>query len=137
MQFDIIDFHTHPFTCHKNNLCSYSEHCNMTVDTTIDLMNVHNVSKFCGSVICMQNSFNLENAWQAVKLSNDTALELAEIYNGRYIPGFHIHPHYITESCEEIERMNKAGVKLIGELVPYIHHWSSEDYTIKELYDFA
>lgn len=133
MQFEIIDFHTHPFTCHENNICSYSEHCNMTVDTTFELMKLHNVSKFCGSVICMQNKFGLENAWEAIKLSNNTALSLAKKYDGQYIPGFHIHPNYIKESCEEIERMGKNGVKLIGELVPYIHSWNSEDYTSKEL----
>ena len=133
MPFEIIDFHTHPFTCNKNNICSYAKHCKMTSDTTLELMNEHNVSKFCGSVICMQNKFGLDNPWQAVKLSNDTALELSKIYNERYVPGFHIHPHYIRQSCEEIERMNKEGVKLIGELVPYIHNWTAEDYTVKEL----
>lgn len=133
MQFEIIDFHTHPFTENANNLCSYSGHCHMSIDTTIELMDYHNVSKFCGSVICMQDKYKLNKPWHAVKLSNDKALELAKTYQGRYIPGFHIHPHYIRESCAEIERMNKAGVKLIGELVPYIHGWGSEAFTAKGL----
>lgn len=133
MQFEIIDFHTHPFSENANNLCSYGEHCYMSAMTTIELMDFHNVSKFCGSVICMQDKYKLDTPWQAVKLSNDTALELVKKYEGRYIPGFHIHPHYIRESCEEIERMHKAGVRLIGELVPYIHGWGTEDYIEKGL----
>jgi predicted TIM-barrel fold metal-dependent hydrolase len=36
----------------------------------------------------------------------------------------------MKESCEEIERMSKMGVRLIGELVPYMHGW--QDYSCKE-----
>lgn len=140
MQFEIIDFHTHPFSCNEDNICPYSEHCQMTPDTTAELMKIHGVSKFCGSVLCTQKRFGLENPWQAVKKSNDTALELAKKYNGSYVPGFHIHPDYVRESCEEIERMNKMGIKLIGELVPYMHGWRAEDYTLEgidEILDLA
>lgn len=42
---------------------------------------------------------------------------------------FHVHPGYIRESCEEIEKMSKRGNRLIGELVPYIHGW--KDYASK------
>ena len=131
--FEIIDFHTHPYTYDKNNLCPYASHCGMTPDTTIELMDTHNVSKFCGSVICFKDRESHKTQWETVKLSNDLALQLADKYNGRYIPGFHVHPSYVKESCEEIERMHKAGVKLIGELVPYIHGWPAQDYTTKEL----
>lgn len=130
MDFEIIDFHTHPFDCQKNNLCPYGEHCGMNTDTTKELMDFHKISHFCGSVICMKDRYGLENDWQAVKMSNDLALDLAKKYNGQYIPGFHIHPGYVKESCEEIERMHKAGVNLIGELVPYLHGWGTENFTM-------
>jgi len=133
MEFEIIDFHTHPFTCDDNNLCPYASHCNMTPYTTIELMDTHNVINFCGSVICFKDREGHENQWQTVKQSNDLALELAKKYDGRYIPGFHVHPSYVRESCEEVERMGKLGIKLLGELVPYIHGWPAQDYTTKEL----
>ena len=53
------------------------------------------------------------------KKNNDTALELKKVYGDFYIPGFHIHPAYQEESVSEIKRMDKLGIKLIGELVPY------------------
>ena len=49
------------------------------------------------------------------------------MYGDFYIPGFHVHPVYVAESCAEIERMAGLGVRLIGELVPYAHGWS--DYS--------
>lgn len=133
MDFEIIDFHTHPFNSSKNNICPYGEHCGMTEDTTLELMDIHNVSKFCGSVICRKSEYELENDWQAVRMSNDTALKLMKKYNGRYIPGFHIHPGYVRESCEEIEKMSKLGLNLIGELVPYMHGWGEDGYNHKNI----
>ena len=53
------------------------------------------------------------------------ALKLQEMYGDFYIPGFAVHPSFVKESCEEIERMSSLGVNLIGELVPYMHGWGS------------
>ncbi|MBR5088983.1 MAG: amidohydrolase family protein, partial [Ruminiclostridium sp.] len=41
-------------------------------------------------------------------------------------------PGFVSESVAEIERMSRNGVKLIGELVPYMHGWS--DYSCKGLH---
>ena len=70
--------------------------------------------------------------------ANNRALELKKQYDGFYIPGFHVHPDYVEESCAEIERMHNIGVTLIGELVPYLHNW--RDYSLKsfdEILDVA
>ncbi len=47
-----------------------------------------------------------------------------------YVPGFHIHPGYVEESLKEIDRMHQKGIKLIGELVPYMDGWN--DYSCEE-----
>lgn len=36
---------------------------------------------------------------------------------------FHVHPAWVRESCDEIAYMHDRGVRLIGELVPYMHGW--------------
>lgn len=123
--YEIIDFHTHPFTDDSNNICAHIANCDMSVDNTRKLFDKLGVSKICGSVICRVGHGTDVDAseWDAVKKSNDTALLLREKYGDFYVPGFHVHPGYIKESCEEIERMAGLGVKLIGELVPYMHGW--------------
>ena len=78
----------------------------------------------CGSVI------ERTNCWDQIAACNREALELSRIWNGFYIPGFHVHPDYLQESLDEIERMAANGVKLVGELVPYMHGW---DFSHKDL----
>lgn len=123
MNFEIIDFHTHPFIEEKNDICAHKEYCERGVQNTFDIMKELGVSKICGSVIEVGNN---EDIWAKVKANNDIALKLKEIYKDFYIPGFHIHPDFVEESLKEIERMDKEGIKLIGELVPYIDAWKQE-----------
>ena len=130
MEFDIIDFHTHPFFEDKNNICSHKDIINMDVDTTFDEFKKLGVSKICGSVIVKTAEPENGNYWSVIKYNNDTALRLKEYYGDFYIPGFHIHPGYMEESVNEISRMNKMGIKLIGELVPYKDSW--DDYSSDE-----
>lgn len=121
-KFEIIDFHTHPFSTAKENICTHKNYCNMTLENTPDFLRQIGISKICGSVI-----ERCECTWENIKALNDSALRLRDIYGDFYIPGFHVHPNFVKESCDEIKRMASNGVKLIGELVPYIHGWS--DYS--------
>ena len=130
MDFEIIDFHTHPFTDENNNICSHKEYCNMSKENTLNVFKGLGVSKICGSVIEIAKDKS-ENNWEKVRRNNDFALELRNFYKGFYIPGFHVHPGYIEESINEIHRMHKEGVNLIGELVPYIDGWEA-DYSSDE-----
>ncbi len=127
MSFEIIDFHTHPFTEDKTNICAYREIGEMTPDTTRQTFRDLGVSKICGSVICF-NRGAYANSWEKVLVNNDKALRLRDYYGDFYVPGFHVHPAYVEESIEEIHRMHRAGVRLIGELVPYIDEWGELDY---------
>jgi predicted TIM-barrel fold metal-dependent hydrolase len=130
MDFEIIDFHTHPFIEPASNVCRYKNYIqNITAQDTMDDLKKLGVSKICGSVVLPFDKTNYD--WSSVKRLNEIALELSDFYGDFYVPGFHVHPSYIKESCEEIEAMHKRGIKLIGEVVPYMHGWSG--YGTKEL----
>ncbi|MBQ2704628.1 MAG: amidohydrolase [Clostridia bacterium] len=124
----IIDFHTHPFVDENTNICSHKNYCNMTADNTFNNLKALGVVKICGSVIKLPFDKNADT-WQQLKNANDIALGLKEKYGDFYQVGFHVHPDYVKESIDEIERMSKLGVKIVGELVPYLHGWS--DYSCK------
>ena len=130
MSFEIIDFHTHPFKEEKNNICSHKSVLNMDQNTVLDIAKNLGVTKICGSVIEFGGELK---GFEKNKANNQKALELKEYYGDFYIPGFHIHPAYPEESISEMEKMDKLGVKLIGELVPYIDGWS--DYSSPEFSD--
>ena len=122
MAYEIIDFHTHPFPDPAANINSYKDE--ETLDTVAYLRGL-GISRICGSVIYRLRPG--EDTWEVIRACNNAALDLREKYGGFYVPGFHVHPGYVRKSCEEIERMHKEGVNLIGELVPYLHGW--EDYS--------
>ncbi|MBQ3226613.1 MAG: amidohydrolase [Clostridia bacterium] len=122
MSFEVIDFHTHPFLKPNQQLGAFCEVTPIGVEEFAEDMARENVTHFCGSVIGggvkgFDGMFDL----------NRDALALRKIYGDKYIPGFHVHPDYVEESCKEIDYAVENGVKLIGELVPYAHGWS--DYS--------
>ncbi len=134
LEYEIIDFHTHPFMSRRTNICAHTDYCNMSAENTKELLLGLGISKICGAVIGkVIRPGDGADAWQEITACNNEALELREMYGDFYIPGFHVHPEYIRESCEEIERMSKLGIKLVGELVPYFHAWS--DYSCKGFYE--
>lgn len=126
MSFEIIDFHTHPFIEDYNNICAHKDFCDMGVSNSREVLSSLGISKICGSVVGNSPDDD-KGSWEAVRKNNEAALELRHFYKDFYIPGFHIHPDYIDESVNEIKNMHKKGVKLIGELVPYMNGWS--DYS--------
>ena len=129
MSFDVIDFHTHPFLTAAQNICDHREACGMSPESTLSGMRSLGVSVFCGSVIAKRPADAGPVGWAELRALNDTALFLRGFYGNAYVPGFHVHPGFVKESCEEIERMEGLGVHLIGELVPYFHGW--KDYSLE------
>ncbi len=124
MHYEIIDFHTHPFSDNETNVCHYK--CDDLEDFRSYLKGM-GVSKVCGSVFCKSHPDS--SPWDVVVECNRLALALHEKYEDFYVPGIHVQPDYVQASCEEIERMHAAGVRLIGELVPHMHGW--HDYASK------
>ena len=125
MDFEIIDFHTHPFSDNEHNICVHKDIIAMDEAYSKDVLMSMGITKICGSVV-ERDSEKYENAWDRILENNNEALRLRDLYKGFYIPGFHIHPDFVEESVKEINRMAKEGVKLIGEIVPYMYGW--KDY---------
>jgi len=128
----IIDFHVHPFL-HKAELTCFYKQC-MAFEGDFfkaDLM-AAGISRVCGSVISFEG-IKTTDGFDRIRQLNRDALSLKEELGEFYIPGVHVHPSFVKESCEELEYMKKQGVKLVGELVPYLHDWS--DYSCKAFGD--
>lgn len=132
-KFEVIDFHTHPFVNDYYNICQHIPYCNMSCENTVKMMKGLGVSKICGSVISVfqmpANAYR--NEWEKISDWNTRALELKKIYGDYYVPGFHVHPDYVDESLAEIDKMAALGVKLVGELVPYM--CGKYDYTSQNM----
>jgi len=131
MSFEIIDFHTHPFLSDRSNICAHKEFCGMTAESTREIFRSLGVSKICGSVVSLTKPE--DRNWNKIRMNNDEALKLKEVYNDFYIPGFHVHAGYVDESIAEIKRMHSLGIRLVGELVPYLDGWSnyaSEEFSV-------
>ena len=125
MGYKIIDFHTHPFLTADQNICVHLVRDKMTTDDIKPYFESLGVSRICGSVIYnfpAQEKIGY-SSFDPFRRLNDAALELRERLGEFYVPGFHVNPNFYEESCLEIERMAALGVKLVGELVPYLHGW--------------
>ena len=132
---EIIDFHCHPFFDEDCYFGIYRECMPADRSTIASDMEKAGISRFCGSVI---RRIRDGEGFEVLKKLNRDALKLRDIYGEKYIPGIHVHPDYIEESVKEIEFAAQNGVKLIGELVPYMHGWS--DYSCQgfsEILDFS
>lgn len=122
----IIDFHTHPYRNDDCNICIYKRDVGIPYSRVRASLEGLGIGTICGSVIDVVNK-NI-TCWEDVRRINDEAIAIAREQVGFYVPGFHIHPSYLEESLEEMDRMHELGVNLIGELVPATHGWS--DYSI-------
>ena len=123
----IIDFHTHPFWDDASNICNHKSIIKMEKEDIRPMFEHLGVVCIAGSVIHRDAALS---HWEAIKISNDRALQLREYLGDFYYPGVHIHPNHIPESIAEIRRFADLGFHLVGELVPYMHGW--QDYACKE-----
>ncbi len=132
--FEVIDFHTHPYILMSENICAFKNEVYPGRSMSEDLDACY-TDIFCGSVI--SKPLEGETQWDATARNNNTALKIKELYKDRYIPGYHIHPDFVKESCEEAERMYKMGITLIGELVPYSSNWreGGDNFSPKGLFE--
>lgn len=132
--FEIIDFHTHPFLYPADNICRYKDHCAMTAQGILPDLRAAGISKLCGSVIRKREDVAAWRGvkpedlswWDVVHACNEEMLELSHVLGPAYVPGMMVHPGYVAQSLTEMEVLYAQGVRLVGELVPYSHGW--EDY---------
>ncbi len=132
--FEIIDFHTHPFIRERNNICAHASFCDMSAEQTLSTFDGLGITRFCGSVLSVGAArADYSTPWEQNLEENRIALSLRELYGDRYLPGFHVHPDYVEESIAEMHKMHEAGIRLIGELCPYRYDW--EDYSSRGFSD--
>ena len=129
MSFEIIDFHTHPFAEPCENMCFYPGTVESLADMCADMERA-GISRFAGTVLDKS-----DKGISGIISSNRRALELWEKLPEKYIPGFHIHPDFLDESEKEIKLARERGVRLIGELVQYMHGYRFDHPKMKELLD--
>ncbi|MBE5743353.1 MAG: amidohydrolase [Clostridiales bacterium] len=138
MDFEIIDFHTHPYKDVSDFTCIHRSAVPISIDETPRLMSENGISLFCGSIVSHDKTSTKETDFELLKSLNDTALYLKDYYKGRYIPGFHVHPNFVEESIKEIDRFHANGVNLVGELVPWrVHYNSYACENMKTILDYA
>lgn len=137
--YEIIDFHTHPFTQNSENICPHASHCDMSTDNIVRDMKAGGITKFCGAPLVTRgtlarNAKRLSESdvpsfseWDAVKVCNREMLALKDKLDGFYVPGMMVHPDYVGESLAEIDDLYTRGIRLVGELVPYMQGW--KDYS--------
>lgn len=123
---NIIDMHIHPYKNDAQNIAVFGTP-ESKPETLVTELKRAGITHCCGSVLETLDG----SSWADVKRLNDDALEFKKLYGDFYTPGFHVHPNFVRESCEEIERMDKLGVRFIGELCPYLLGWKG--YTSREM----
>lgn len=137
----IIDFHIHPWYLPEERICNFPDAvlAGDPIATLAEDMARLGIERYCGTVI--NRSFKTpEEALTAIRTSNEHAWLVYQALPAHYIPGIHVHPAFVRESCEELERYHRLGVRLIGELVPYCHGWGGTGFTtegIDEILDLA
>ncbi len=130
----IIDFHMHPWTLPEERICNFPEAvlAGDPIATLTEDMARIGIGRYCGSVI--NRSFKTpEEQIDAIRTSNEHAYRIYEALPENYIPGIHVHPAFVRESCEELEKYHRLGVRLVGELVPYCHGWGTVGYVTEGL----
>lgn len=132
MNYEIIDFHTHPFVSIDDCICGYKDTMPMSTDLIAEQLSSCGIGAFCGSVINKRG-----NGFDGQKTANADALLLADRLGGRYIPGIMVDANFADESCLEIDKAAELGVKLIGELVPYTYRWRYDDKGFYEILEHA
>ena len=118
----VIDFHTHPYRKRGEFMGMYGEYFYLPPEQMPEDLASAGISVFCGSVIDSDHRGEMES-FDRVREVNDAALQLREKFGDAYVPGFHVHPAFLSESLAEVERMHSEGVRLVGELVPYLQGW--------------
>ncbi|MBO7214397.1 MAG: amidohydrolase [Clostridia bacterium] len=125
MEFEIIDFHAHPYESEKNCICIHPTAIKRSANEFIKDMDRCGVNLCCGSVVSLDKKPENLSWWEHIKPLNDEALEIKKLYGDRIFPGVTIHPESVETSIEEIDRFLANGINLIGELVWYVQGYNT------------
>lgn len=125
----IFDFHLHPGYDFHNDELGYE----ITPERFTAGLAAHGVCGCAGSVIHKADSKLTPEAYaEVIPRLNREALDFRAFYPS-YMPGIHVHPSHPELSIAQIEHYAANGVKLVGELVPYLMGW--QNYSDPVLWD--
>ena len=102
----VIDFHTHPYTSRVEYMGMYGEDFYLEPEQMPEDLADAGIGVFCGSVIDSDHRGPV-GSFDEIRRVNDSALKLWKKFGDAYVPGFHVHPAFLRESLEEVERMKK------------------------------
>ncbi len=132
MQGKIIDFHTHPYFDEETYIGYYKR-----AGERIDYKDIKprlqgiGIEKICGSIIIKDIDKN--DCLSKIKQMNNLALKMRDLLGDFYVPGYHVYAKDIDWSVKEIDRMEKEGVNLVGEIIPVSHGWDFDDEGFEEI----
>ena len=109
----IIDFHTHP-TWETPSIIDSA----VTEDRFISTLRRAGISVACGSAIDTSLMSEGKDYGKIIKTLNERIFACKDRNPDFIIPGIHVHPDFVKESVEEIEKYIPRGLRLVGELVP-------------------
>lgn len=133
----IIDFHAHPYLTANEFFGFYPEEFNPSPEQAKTDLELAGINHICGSVI-RPCRYKPDDGFAYFKDLNQRALSLKKELGDFYTPGIHVHPDYVRQSCEEIALYAGQGVRLVGELVPYMHCWNDySNQSFSEILDTA
>ena len=115
----IIDFHTHPYF-NTTKKFGYD----MTEELFVKELRRAGISLSAGSSLDMDIINSGLDYGEVIKKLNQMSWDFSQKNPDFFIPGIHIHPNFSEESRNEILSYSKKGVKLVGELVPYLMGFS-------------
>ena len=123
---ELFDFHLHP---------GYDFHAEALSDAQfIQGLRDFGTVRCAGSVSHKEDcNRTVEEYAEILPRLNREAFALHEAHPDFYHPGIHVHPDHVALSCREIEHYAARGVKLVGELVPYLMEWRG--YADKRLFE--
>ncbi|MGE4564663.1 MAG: amidohydrolase family protein [Victivallaceae bacterium] len=116
--YEIFDVHIHPFNDPADNFAWYG--APVTREEFFAELRRAGISRSAGDVIRRGDG----SAFDPVRAANAESLTVA---GEGFHPGIQIHPAFPRESCTEVEAAHRRGVRLIGELVPYLSGWTRYD----------
>lgn len=118
----IFDFHTHPGYDYHDAERGY----HMDPERYVRELKEMGVSLCAGSTIRRKDTRRpLEEYEEIIPRLNGDNYAFHEAYPDFFVSGIHVHPAFPEMSLREIDKYYKKGVRLIGELVPYMMQYSS------------
>ncbi len=111
-----LDFHTHPYIEMTESIKRYPLPEDVGYARQRAELESIGIYAAAGSVLTKTEGDGLTK----LRRENEIMYRILEAHGDFYIPGLRVNPMYMQESCEMVEEAFRRGIRLIGELTPYI-----------------